>query len=311
MNRHKVLIIRAGALGDTLMLMPSIYNLRLKAGIILAGRHPGIDYIKPYVDLCIDYESSGWHRLFVKGAAKEQWTAIPGVSHVVAFLSDPEGAVAENLRACMPSASVHIFPALPQSGEKVHVALYMAGALETSGLPIDSLKAFSDSRKYPLLAEKVMPERKGGIILQPGSGSENKNYPPALWLELINIMKRTDKGRSEKIIFLMGPSEEKLLPFFREGIDKSAYGLRFNPEREELLSLLGRASLYIGHDSGTTHLAAMLGTPVMALFKDSSIQQWAPLGPKVKIVRSERDETVFMRNFQDIFQKIFNFIDNS
>ena len=35
----KVLIIRAGALGDTLMLIPAIRQLHFDADIILAGRH--------------------------------------------------------------------------------------------------------------------------------------------------------------------------------------------------------------------------------------------------------------------------------
>jgi ADP-heptose:LPS heptosyltransferase len=162
------------------------------------------------------------------------------------------------------------------------------------GLPIEPDRAFSDSLKQPLLYQEFIKKRKKGIILHPGSGSEKKNYPPGLWFELINGLKAVVKGETEELILLLGPSEEEVLPLFSSVLDESAGRLIFGPEKKELLSLLGRASLYIGHDSGITHLAAMLGTPVIALFRDSSVEQWAPLGPNVRIMKLERGERDFI-----------------
>ncbi|MGD9075843.1 MAG: hypothetical protein PVJ69_11585, partial [Desulfobacteraceae bacterium] len=62
----KALIIRPSALGDTLMLMPAIAQLRCSTEIVLVGRSPGVDIISPYVNSVIDYEGSGWHRLFLE-----------------------------------------------------------------------------------------------------------------------------------------------------------------------------------------------------------------------------------------------------
>jgi len=42
----------------------------------------------------------------------------------------------------------------------------------------------------------------------------------------------------------------------------------------------------VGHDSGITHLAAMLGAPTIALFKHSSVAQWRPLGPTVQVIEA-------------------------
>jgi len=69
----------------------------------------------------------------------------------------------------------------------------------------------------------------------------------------------------------------------------------FAPELEQLLSILTQAPLYVGHDSGITHLAAKLGTPTIALFKNSSVQQWRPLGPRVRVVESEKNRKTLMR----------------
>ena len=81
----RLLIIRAGALGDTLMLMPSINQLRGRAEIFFSGRYPGIDYLRPYVDHCIDFESSGWHSLFLNGNNARRKIALPGFDSVAVF----------------------------------------------------------------------------------------------------------------------------------------------------------------------------------------------------------------------------------
>jgi ADP-heptose:LPS heptosyltransferase len=57
---------------------------------------------------------------------------------------------------------------------------------------------------------------------------------------------------------------------------------------EDLYSLarwLARARLYVGNDSGITHLAAAAGAPVLALFGPSDPEIWAPRGPNVRVAR--------------------------
>jgi ADP-heptose:LPS heptosyltransferase len=83
---------------------------------------------------------------------------------------------------------------------------------------------------------------------------------------------------------LLGPAEEGLRPSFEKPIRDQDALIVFSPAREELVSLLEGAGLYVGQDSGITHLAAMLGTPTLALFRRPSVLQWRPLGPKVRVI---------------------------
>jgi ADP-heptose:LPS heptosyltransferase len=53
----------------------------------------------------------------------------------------------------------------------------------------------------------------------------------------------------------------------------------------ELAQWLAGAGLYIGNDSGVTHLAAAVGTPVVALFGPTDPAAWAPRGPNVRVAR--------------------------
>jgi len=263
--------------------MPAIAHLSKNAEIALAGRSPGIDYLRPYVDHCMDIEGSGWHGLFIKGAEKGKGLLFPEPDNAVAFLKDPEGIIMENLKAWFPEASVNVFPVFPPDSKDVHMALYMGECLEAAGLPLDARGAFEDSFKGPVMSVRALHKREDWIVLHPGSGSVDKNYPPALWLELIGRLSRRYK-QDKKIVVVLGPAERDLHMSFKEQTDEKFVELVYCPEKDALVTLLREAGVYVGHDSGITHLAAMMGTPVIALFKKSSPERWAPPGPDVKII---------------------------
>ena len=283
-----VLIIRPGALGDTLMLLPAIARLRASTKITLVGRFPGLYFLDPYVQTCIDYEGQGWHNLFLERPEHDA-LPVPGVEKVVAFLSDPEGRVKNNLKNCLPPNSVFIFPPFPLKDKETHVAFYLAQCLQMAGLPVDVRRSFKDACSRPLIEKKVSSAQREGIVLHPGSGGEKKNHAPSFWLGVIRGLRKIFLNKTEKFILLLGPAEEHLYSFYRGQLGDEGLALIFTPEKEELLSILGEAALYIGHDSGITHLTAMLGTPTIALFKNSSVQQWRPLGPEVRVIEDDKD----------------------
>jgi ADP-heptose:LPS heptosyltransferase len=68
-----------------------------------------------------------------------------------------------------------------------------------------------------------------------------------------------------------------------------------------LAARLSRCGLYVGNDSGVTHLAAAVGCPTVALFGESDRRVWAPRGPRVKVIGSSN---VGMKAIQveDVFQ---------
>ncbi len=60
---------------------------------------------------------------------------------------------------------------------------------------------------------------------------------------------------------------------------------RLNPG--ELIALLSGARLFVGNDTGPTHLAAATGIPTFALFGPTDESLWGPLGDNVRILRSD------------------------
>ena len=58
----------------------------------------------------------------------------------------------------------------------------------------------------------------------------------------------------------------------------------------ELACWLASARVYIGNDSGITHLAAAVGTPVVAIFGPTDPTVWAPRGERVSVLSGKLEE---------------------
>ena len=53
----------------------------------------------------------------------------------------------------------------------------------------------------------------------------------------------------------------------------------------ELAPLLASAKLYIGNDSGITHLASVAGCPTVAVFGPTNPRVWQPIGPRTIVIQ--------------------------
>lgn len=293
--KRKILIIRPSALGDTLMLLPALVQLRPLTDITLVGRAPGLDLLKPHVQSGLDYEGPGWHHLFLEKVGPETPLPIPPVEQAVVFITDPEGRVKGNLKAYLPSGSIHIFAPFPPEGEKIHVALYLARCLQSSGLPLEAEKAIECAGRRPLFGERVHLDFNERIIFHPGSGGRKKNHPPEFWLELIKVIRKHPRFEKANFLLLLGPAEEPSYTFFKENKEDGRTEILLSPDKEVLVSIIRESMLYIGHDSGITHLAAMHGTPTIALFKNSDVHQWKPIGTAVRVIedKASRSEIIW------------------
>jgi heptosyltransferase-2 len=149
----------------------------------------------------------------------------------------------------------------------------------------------------------------GSIAIHPGSGSARKNWPTDRWLELI---RRLD----QPILLVLGEAEQEWLATCRSLLAHSAGSgpracrgagdqpallpatgspasrllqprvqLAHNLSLPELAAALARCRLFLGHDSGVSHLAAALGTPCVLLFGPTDPAMWAPPGDHVRDLR--------------------------
>ena len=58
----------------------------------------------------------------------------------------------------------------------------------------------------------------------------------------------------------------------------------------ELAAILARADLFLGHDSGVSHIAAAAGARALLLFGPSDPDIWAPPSKKVRVLRAPGED---------------------
>lgn len=115
------------------------------------------------------------------------------------------------------------------------------------------------------------------IVLHPGSGSPKKCWP---YFEELGKMLANP-------VVLIGPNEEKFNTPHRT--------LRNLPLRD-VLNRLRSCRLYVGNDSGITHLAGYIGCPTVALFGPTDPRVWGPLGRRVRIIWRKPLESISLED---------------
>ena len=282
---HSVLILRGGALGDFVLTLPVVQSLRRAwptARLHLASRSSArsLAVRGGLADETHDLESARWAWLF---AAEPSEIEAPDADVVVSFLHDPELVVAANL-AQRYDRAVHVgmSPLLPVAARRHAVDAFVA--------PLEALGITNPDRvpRLPLPPEdrevgRTLAAAWGGkiAVIQPGSGSPLKNWPLARFVKLARLIEAT----GVKVFFLLGEAEANL----REMVSSV-----WPPERVltaldlgEVVRWLAASAFYLGNDSGVTHLAAALGTPVVALFGPTDPTVWGPRGDsRIAIVRA-------------------------
>jgi lipopolysaccharide heptosyltransferase I len=110
------------------------------------------------------------------------------------------------------------------------------------------------------------------VVLLPGAGRPEKQWPVDRFAELARRI-------GDDALVAWGPGEESLA---------RAIGAEVAPATSfrELASLLGRARLVIGADTGPLHLAAALGTPVIGLYGPTNPARNGPYGQLDRVVES-------------------------
>jgi heptosyltransferase-3 len=238
------LIIRPGGIGDTILSFPALEHL----GACEVWVRSEIAPLVHFADRVCSIASTGLE-LF----------GIPEV--------EPPPALIERLRSFSEIASWYgsnraefreaaarlglpfrFFDALPPAASGIHAADFYLRQVGGDGPAIPRVR----------VSDVV---RRGAAVLHPFSGSARKNWPLERFEQLAAALEKDM------------PVEWAARPGW----------VRFD-DLGELAHWLAGARVFVGNDSGITHLAAAAGAPTVALFGPTDAAVWAPRGRRVRVV---------------------------
>ena len=282
----RILVIRGGAIGDFILTLPAIKLLRENfpdAHLeILGYRHiVSLAEGRYYAAATRSIEYGAMAGFFIPHSelAPDLVEYFASFHQIVSYLFDPEGYFEANLRR---AGAKNILRAFAKIDDSDHAARQLARPLQSLALYIEDAAATVHlSNEDHAFAARFLAEcdDRPLIALHPGSGSPRKNWPIENWTELGRVLL----GRAPQFLLIGGEAdEERVAALCAAWQDAPVLVARHLP-LPQLAAVLARCHLFIGHDSGISHLAAAVGAPCLLLFGPTDPAVWAPANPQVRV----------------------------
>ena len=275
-------MIRGGALGDFLLTLPAVAGLRQKwpqarLELVANPRFGELVTGPERVDEVRPIDRPGLAGFFAKsGVLEPDWCDyFSEFDLTVSYLFDPDGIFQSNWRRGGGQGEyVGINPTAPTIAAWRH----LADPLRTLEVK-PGMSHLLRGEKLLDLEPRPIPERGPRIVVHPGSGGARKCWPLAPWMEELRIWQQQ---QPMEVVWLAGEAEGNLLRRLPEEWKQAPHEIRENRPLPEVFDLLRSADLYLGHDSGISHLAAWSGIPCGLLFGPTDPKIWAPPGSHVR-----------------------------
>jgi heptosyltransferase-3 len=291
---NSILIVHQGALGDFILSLPAleaIYCSYPEAHFTFIA-HPAIVEIirrRPYFKQVFDCADRCWTSLYSSEGkvAAVVHDFLPRVESTFVFGRPTSQIIADNLANHFMNPAHRIDP-FPEPDHRLGVGDYQCRQLEKISIPAtpppDAIIApphhsVLEAREF--LSRNLGPKERI-VLLHPGSGGKQKLWAVAGWLSVIN---RLSANPAIRFALLQGPADTGIVQHLRSQLESNSLIPVENWHLGKLAALMREADLFLGNDSGITHLAAASGTPTIALFGPTDPQIWGPKGPQVSIIR--------------------------
>lgn len=285
-----VLILHPGGLGDLLLALPAIRALRERFSshqFLLCAQNHAAEFLHEcgMVDRWISVQSTSCTALFHGSAPDDPFLKdwLRRCDLAIAWTHDDGGALAATFKDCgaataavgSPFASTLL--SVHQS-ERFREIVGQRGQLSMKPLAVPSaFRAQAES----FLETCGLAGGRPLVLVHPGSGSRHKCAASEVLLPVLEGLEE-----DFELLLLEGPADHETVTQLLSRMSRHPILVRDLPLRL-LAGLLSRVDLFLGHDSGVTHLAALIGTSTVALFGPTDPARWAPRGPAVTVVQGK------------------------
>jgi hypothetical protein len=295
------LILHGGALGDlvlTLQLAMRLARPQNEDTILLASRTSlrGLDDAAPAVR-CFSTEAVGVHWLYVD----DDRSPPPALADLVcgrcvlSALGPREHPAQQRLARLRPARLLCLDPRPPSQNNAAerHITETWLERLTSGRCEAPTATSATEVRPSPaaraggrrMLTAAGVPSTADDqppiVLLHVGSGGPGKRWPPDNFLNTAATLR----ARGAACAVMIGPDEIEGGP--PSGVREAGLPLIESPDSETLVACLSATDAFLGNDAGPTHLAALLGTPTLALFGPTRAAVWRPLGARVRVLQGD------------------------
>jgi heptosyltransferase-3 len=290
----RILVIRGGAIGDFILTLPALKLLRdgfPAARIEILGYKHIIALAENrfYAQATRSIEYGPLASFFSNQAELpiELVDYFAGFDLIVSYLFDPDQIFEANVRSCGVGDFIFADPKIDGSE---HAARELARPLEQLGLKLmePAAELYLSEADRRAARDLVVVDSSSIIALHPGSGSATKNWPIENWIALGNDLLSRESKKT-KIVVVGGEADEIQLRQLEVVWNNREVFFAKNLSLPTLAALL-EDSLFVGHDSGISHLAAAARARCILLFGPTDPAVWAPANKSVMVLQAPKGD---------------------
>jgi heptosyltransferase III len=298
---RRILVIRGGAIGDFILTLPALKALRdacPHAQIeILGYKHIAVlAENRFYAQALRSIEFGPLSSFFAKNSElpAELANYFASFDLIISYLYDPDRIFEKNLRCCGVENLLCGPSKIVESGE--HAAGQLAQPIEDLGIRVVDLteKVFPSINDRQFAREFLQSLQQPILAIHPGSGSVEKDWPLEKWMELFSRNDRfplaEDKGRQPRelpsLVVISGEADKAQTEPLERAWKNREIRFAKNLPLPHLAAVLER-SIFIGHDTGISHLAAAAGANCVLLFGPTDPNVWAPRNKNVRVLSAQ------------------------
>ncbi|HTR45011.1 MAG TPA: glycosyltransferase family 9 protein [Thermodesulfovibrionales bacterium] len=315
---QRIFIHHHGALGDLLLSLPAINGVRKPDDLIhLAGRFDIVEFLKKtgYIHEGRDADSAFFLPLFMEESVHPLDEFLHGFDRIILFSADRSSPLARNLLRVDPRTEIIL--TLPPDGSRMHVSDFrthqigfagLQGPHTNTALPGLTIPAFSRRDAEEMLAREGFDFTSPLVAVHPGSGGRRKCWPLENYFALIETLL-TKHGPF--FLIFSGPAEGAEI---RRKVEAFVSGKKMmlhvcDKDLITVAALLSLSTVYVGNDSGISHLAAAVNGNVIVLFGPTDPVLWRPLGDRVQVISSaSHDASVSSISTKEVYEGIAPFL---
>lgn len=288
-----LLVIRRRYLGDVVLLGPVLRSLRnhwpeAKISVMVGRAFTPILSLNPNVDerLCAPAGPVSWLRT-IPTLLRARFTHVldldnrPRTAWVSRLSRAPVRVALHHGRAVVhPTAYTHYAIAADNFFDSHHITEYYGHTLAQIGVPFTPsapkltprAEDIDFVRNLPALA--AIPANTANLLIHPGSRSPHRIWPAERFAAVITQLRTAGVAP----ILVSGPGEKNIVAEIQSHLVTPVAAIDQRLTIPQLAALFASANALLCHDSGPMHLAASVGTRVVALFSSQSVKAWRPFG---------------------------------
>jgi heptosyltransferase III len=287
----RILVIRGGAIGDFILTLPGLRTLRQAcphAHIdILGYRHiAALAENRFYAQAVRSIEYGPLSGFFAKNSELPAELAdyFASFDLIISYLYDPDCIFKNNLRRCGVEHLLCGPAKIVKTGG--HAARQLARPIEELGIRVVDLteKIFLSEEDRQFGREFLQTPSRPIIAIHPGSGSKEKTWPLQNWIDLFSTEHSHIKKRYSLIV-VSGEADKAQTTRLEHTWKDQEVRFAKNLPLPHLAAVLEH-SLFVGHDSGISHLAAAADANCILLFGPTDPNFWAPRNENVEVLRA-------------------------